>query len=46
MTAVENPVLGKHYAANPINIFKSVIVNGTEMQEKIVCISTRRNILP
>jgi len=45
MAVVENPVLGKHYAANLINIFKSGIVNGPEMQGKIVCVSTRKNIL-
>ena len=36
MASVENPVLGKHYAAKPINTFKSGIVSGPKMQEKFV----------
>jgi hypothetical protein len=36
MATVEYPVLGKHYAAKPFNMLKSVIVNGTKMQETIV----------
>jgi hypothetical protein len=34
MEAVENPVLGKHWAAKPINIFKIDIVNGNKRRKK------------
>ena len=34
MEAVENPVLGKHWAAKPINIFKIGIVNGNKRRKK------------
>jgi hypothetical protein len=36
MAAVEYPVLDKHYAEKPLNIFRNVFVNGTKMQEAIV----------
>jgi hypothetical protein len=44
MAAVENPVLSKHYAANQINILKSVIVNGNKMQGKKMFIAAPEEI--